>query len=312
MSSALLVSSIALAISGGTAVLLAATGELLVERVGLVNIGIEGMMAVGALAGFVGARESHSVLLGLLAGAGGGMAASLIFAAVAVLVRADMIMVGFALWFIGLGVTSQLGSSYVLEPAAATIPTWHVPLLSQIPYAGPALFEQRALVYVAFVLPFLVHLLLTRTRHGLSMRAIGEDPSTADVMGIRVTLWRFLYVLVGGVLAGLGGAFLTLGTVQTWLQNVTIGQGWVALAVVIFARWRPISLIFGAYLFGALQTMGDVAQALGWPITSQVFTALPYAGTFAVIVLVAWVRLRKPGWSSWPAALGEQFVRGSA
>ncbi len=312
MSSSLIVSSIALALAGGTAVLLAATGELLVERVGVVNIGIEGMMAVGALSGFIVAKDTRSVLLGLAAGILGGVASSVIFAVAVVLFRADMIMVGFALWFIGIGLTDQLGSSYVLTPAAATIPTWNLPLLGDIPYLGRALFHERALAYVAFLLPFAVHMVLSYTRHGLNMRAIGESPATADAMGIRVTLWRFVYVLVGGGMAGLGGAFLTLGTIQTWLQNVTVGQGWIALAIVIFARWRPLSVITGAYLFGALQTLGYLAQALGWPIASEVFTALPYAGTFAVIVVIAWLRVRRPGWSSWPAALGQHFVRGAA
>jgi simple sugar transport system permease protein len=143
------------------------------------------------------------------------------------------------------------------------------------------------------------------------MRAIGESPITADAMGIRVTFWRFFYILVGGAMAGLGGAFLTLATLRTWLDGATAGQGWIAFALVIFARWRPRALIVGAYLFGGLQTLGFVAQALGWGVPSQFFTALPYIGTLAVIVAVSWASIRRSGWSAWPAALGRSFVRGS-
>ncbi|HWF73926.1 MAG TPA: ABC transporter permease [Solirubrobacteraceae bacterium] len=309
MSGGLVVSSIALALAGGTAVLLAATGELLVERVGLVNIGIEGMMLVGALVGFIAAQSTHSALVGLLVGSLGGAGLALLYAVSVVVLRADMIMVGFALWFIGIGVTDQLGGRYVLGHSA-TISTWKVPLLGSIPDVGPALFRQPWLVYLAFFIPFGVHFLLTRTRHGLNMRAIGESPATADALGINVSLWRFIYVLVGGGFAGLGGAFLTLSTVHTWLQGVTAGQGWIALAIVIFARWRARSLILGAYLFGALQTLGDVAQAEGWSIPSEFFTALPYIGTMVMIIAISWLSGRRSGWSAWPAGLGKPFFRG--
>ena len=311
MSQELIVQSIALAIASGTAVLLAATGELLVERVGVMNIGIEGMMLVGALAGFVVASGSGSAILGLVAGAGAGVALAVLFGVAVVYLRADMIMVGFALWFIGIGVTSQAGSAHVLERTSVTVPQWDIPLLSGIPIVGPSLFQQPSLAYLAFLLPFGVHLLLTYTRHGLDMRAIGESPATADAMGINVTRWRFAYVLVGGAMAGLAGAFLTLATLHTWLDGATAGQGWIALAIVIFARWRARSLIIGAYLFGGLQTLGFVAQALGWSVPSQFFTALPYIGTTAVILAVTWLSVRRAGWSAWPAALGRSFVRGA-
>jgi simple sugar transport system permease protein len=311
MSQELIIQSIALAIASGTAVLLAATGEILVERVGVMNIGIEGMMLVGALAGFVVARGTDSVILGLLAGAGGGLALSVVFGIAVVHFRADMIMVGFALWFIGIGVTAQAGSAYVLQKTPVTLAPWEIPGLSAIPIVGPALFEQPSLAYLAFALPFAVHLMLKYTRHGLDMRAIGESPATADAMGINVTFWRFFYVLVGGAMAGLAGAFLTLATLRTWLDGATAGQGWIALAIVIFARWRARSLIIGAYLFGGLQTLGFVAQALGWSIPSQVFTALPYIGTTVVILVVTWLSVRRAGWSAWPAALGRSFIRGA-
>jgi simple sugar transport system permease protein len=311
MSRDLIIQSIALAIAGGTAVLLAATGEVLVERVGVMNIGIEGMMLAGALAGFVVASGSGNAILGLLAGMGAGAALALLFGLAVVYLRADMFMVGFALWFIGIGVTAQAGSGHVLQKTSVSVPAWEIPLLSSIPIVGEALFRQPSLAYLAFLLPFAVHWLLTYTRHGLNMRAIGESPATADAMGINVTGWRLFYVLVGGAMAGLGGAFLTLAVLHTWLDGATAGQGWIALAIVIFARWRPRSLIVGAYLFGGLQTLGFVAQAQGWSVPSQFFTALPYIGTLLVILVVTWVSVRRGGWSAWPAALGRTFVRGA-
>lgn len=311
MSRELIVQSIALAITGGTAVLLAAIGEVLVERVGVMNIGIEGMMLAGALAAFVAAKGSGSWILGVVAGAGAGVALAALFGVAVVYLRADMIMVGFALWFIGIGVTSQAGSPYVLQKTSVSIPTWDIPGLSSIPIAGPALFEQPAVAYLAFLLPFAIHLLLRYTRHGLDMRAIGESPATADAMGIDVSFWRFFYVLAGGAMAGVAGAFLTLATLHTWLDGATAGQGWIALAIVIFARWRPRSLIVGAYLFGGLQTLGFVAQAQGWSIPSQFFTALPYIGTMLVILVVTFLSVRRAGWPAWPAALGRTFVRGA-
>lgn len=311
MSRELITQSILLAIASGTAVLLAATGELLVERVGIMNIGIEGMMLVGALAAFVVAKDSGSAVLGLLAGTGAGLVLASLFGLAVVYLRADMFMVGFALWFLGIGITAQAGAGHVLEKSPVTLPDWNVPLLSDLPFVGPGLFGQPGLAYLAFLLPFGVHWLLSYTRHGLNMRAIGESPTTADAMGIPVTRWRFGSVLAGGAMAGLGGGFLTLATLHTWLDGATAGQGWIALALVIFARWRPRMLIVGAYLFGGLQTLGFVAQALGWGIPSQFFTALPYIGTVVVIVTVSWLGMRRPGWSAWPSALGRPFVRGA-
>jgi simple sugar transport system permease protein len=154
--------------------------------------------------------------------------------------------------------------------------------------------------------------LLYRTQHGLSMRAIGEDPGTADAVGLSVNGWRVFYVCVGGAFAGLGGAVLTLGIVGTWLPNVTSGQGWIALAVVIFASWRPLPLIAGAVLFGALGTFGNVAQVEGWSVRPEFFSALPYIGTLAVVYVLAMVRMRRGGGGApWPAALGVPFFRGT-
>jgi general nucleoside transport system permease protein len=311
MSSHLIVSSVATALVGATAVLIAATGELLTERVGVFNLGIEGIMLMGALGAFAAMDATGSAVLGLLGGAAVGALFTVPFALAVAVWGTDMIMTGLGLTFVGIGLSGQLGTRFVQRPASATVSEWTVPLLGHIPYVGQALFQQPWMVYLAFLLPVAVYALLGYTRHGTDMRAIGESPAAVDALGLRVTLWRVVYIELGAALIGLGGAFLTLGVVHTWLPQVTAGRGWIALALVIFAGWRPLGLIVGACLFGALATLGDVAQALGWPVPSEFFTALPYIGTIAVVVTLAWLRLSKGGGFPWPAALGEPFVRGA-
>lgn len=311
MKDGLVSASIATAITAATPVLIAATGELLAEKVGVYNIGIEGAMLLGALGAFIGAQQTEAVLLGMLAGMLVGALASLLFALAVVVFKADVVVGGLALFFLGLGLSGLVGKDYVQEPAKATIGHWDVPGLSDIPFFGEAFFEQLSISYVAFLLPVAVMFLLYRTQHGLNMRSIGEDPGAADVTGLSVNGWRIFYVMVGGAFAGLGGAVLSLGIVGTWLPNITAGQGWIALAVVIFASWRPIPLIAGALLFGGLGTFGNVAQVEGWSISPEFFSALPYIGTLAMVYVFALMRIRQGAGAPWPAALGLPFFRGT-
>jgi simple sugar transport system permease protein len=309
MRDALLVSSIATAIGGATAILVAATGELLVERTGVYNIGLEGVMLAGALAGFLGADATNSWVLGLVIAAVVGAAAATLFGLVTVALRADMVVAGVALVLIMLGLTTTIGQDHVSQQAASRIPDWHIPGLSDIPGVGPALFEQSIMTYLAILLPFAVWFLLDRTRHGLALRSIGENPAAADASGFSVAGWRLAYVAIGGALAGIGGGVLTLGIVGTWQSNVTAGQGWVAFAIVFFAAWRPFGILVGALLFGALSTLGNVGQAEGWAIPSQVFVALPYVGTVLMMIARGWITSRRGGSAPWPAALGTPFYR---
>lgn len=304
--------SLGTAILAATPILIAATGELFAERVGVYNLGIEGAMLIGALTAVIATNATDSAILGCLAAIAVGALASLSFGVAVVYLSADMVVAGLALTFLGIGLTGTFGADYVREPAAVGIPEWDIPLLSQIPYFGDALFDHLALTYLAFALPLGAWFILFRTRHGLNMRAIGENPAAADVSGISVNGWRLFYVGVGGGFAGLGGAFLSLGTVGTWLNQMTAGLGWIALAVVIFANWRPLRLIGGALLFGALGTIGNVGQALGWRVSSEVFSALPYLGTILVLVALAWLNSLRAGRPPWPAALGLPFVRGES
>jgi ABC-type uncharacterized transport system permease subunit len=311
MSNGIVVNSIATAILGASPVLLAATGELLAERVGLYNIGIEGTMLLGAFVAVVAAAATGSLFVALAAAMATGAVASFGFAVLFVVFRAELVLAGLALYFVALGITATLGTSYTRQPVASSIPEWDVPGLSTIPYVGPAVFRQLSLTYLAFLLPIGVWFLLYRTRHGLSMRSIGESPATADIAGVRVNAWRLAYTSIAGVFAGLAGAFFTLGPIGTWVPNVTAGEGWIALAIVIFASWRPFRLVLGALMFGGLEVLGNVAQAEGWNFPSPLLSALPYVGTVLLVMLLAWGRRGRRGWVPWPAALGQPFFRGA-
>ncbi|GDX32403.1 ABC transporter permease [Actinomycetes bacterium] len=301
--------TIATAIGLSTAILIAATGELLVEKVGVYNIALEGVMLVGALTGFIMGQTTGSWVLGLIAGGVAGCAFAIVFGLITVVLRTDMIVVGVALILVALGTTQTIGASYVSVEAIAKIPNAEIPILSTLPFIGTALFQQTWVTYIAMGLPFVAAFILFRTRHGLNMRAIGENPNAADTAGISVVGWRLFYVAVGGLLAGVGGAYITLGIVDSWAGNVTAGQGWIAFAIVFFAGWQPLWILVGAYFFGALSVLGDVGQIMGWGVPSEAFTVLPYVGTVAVMMLRAWSQKRK-GAVSWPASLGLPFYRG--
>jgi simple sugar transport system permease protein len=310
MDNGLLISSIATALAGGTAVMIAATGELLVEKTGVYNIGLEGVMLIGALFGFLGADAADSWIVGLVVGGLAGAAFALLFGLLTVVLRADMVVVGIGLILLALGITGEIGAEHVREKVTSPIPTWDIPGLSSIPYVGEALFQQSVMTYVGFLLPFGALYVLDHTRHGLNMRAIGENPSAADAAGIPVAAWRLAYVVIGGVFAGVAGAVLVLGLINNWVPNLTAGQGWIAFAIVFFAGWRPLWIIGGACLFGALSTLGNVGQAKGWAVPNEVFLALPYLGTVVVMIVRAWARRQRGEGLGWPAALGAPFYRG--
>lgn len=312
MNWALLEASLQTAVIGATPILLAATGELLAEKTGVYNIGIEGIVLLGALFGFIAAHDSGSFLLAMLAAAAAGVLGALVFALIGVVLGGELVIVGLGIVFAALGLTQVLGVDYVQEDSGVSVPRIDVPGLSDLPVLGPVLFDQPVMVYIALALPFLAAFLLYRTRHGLDLRAAGEDPESAFALGINVTRMRVLYVLVGGALAGIAGGFLSIGVVGTWVANVSNGQGWLAFAIVIFAGWRPLLLIPGALLFGGLGTLGNVGQALGWSVPSQVFTALPYIGTLLVLIVAAAIRTRRGEEAPWPTALGRPFIRGGS
>jgi ABC-type uncharacterized transport system permease subunit len=301
----------------GTPLLFAALGELLAERSGVLNLGVEGMMLVGAVMGFWTVQRFHVTTvvallaaLGVAALAGGAMA--LIHAFLVITLRASQIVSGLALTiFAGAaGLASYLGNDLNLadQPARHSFHNIDVFGLADAPIIGPILFGQSALVYASWACVVLVLLYLARTRPGLNVRAVGESPAAADAMGINVTAYRYAHVLVGGAFAGVGGACFTLAITPQWDPGITGGAGWIAIALVIFAFWRPELCLVGAYFFGALTALAPNLQARD--ITNaphEIFDSLPYLMTVVVLVVVSngWAKRRLGA----PAALGLPYVR---
>ncbi len=293
----------AAAILAGTPLLLAATGELLGETVGLLNVGIEGVMLIGAVTGVVVTLHTNNAELGLLAGALAGAVFLLVFYALPVVaLGTEQILPGFGVWFVGLGLSQLIGVNYENTPVSSGSTVVRLPGIDRIPVVKELIGQYPWPVYLAFVLPFVVAWVLARTRHGRNLRAIGEDPVAASAgAGIAVRWWRTVYVAVNGLLGGFAGAVLAVIAVGEWGTDVTAGRGFIALAVVIFSGWRSMRLIVGAYIIGALLILADLGGALSWPIPSEFLDMMPYIG--AVAILTVWA-LRPGRRAAAPGSLG--------
>ncbi|HEY1126127.1 MAG TPA: ABC transporter permease, partial [Actinomycetota bacterium] len=266
----ILLASLRTAIDAGTVVVLAGMGELVTERVGVLNLGQEGLIGIGAVTAVIVAKGVTSPWVALLAGMAAAGLLGFLFASSVVVVRTNQVLTGLAVVLIGVGLSNQLGNNYQGSPVVHRFLPFDIPLLADIPQIGPALFRHDVIVFLSYVaLPVVVTILLFRTRHGMNLRAVGENPAAADAAGINVTAMRLLYTSLGAALTGAGGAFLMLSFTHAWSPNVARGRGWVALAVVIFAAWRPSLLVFGALLFGAMISLGFIAQQQNWGIPSS-------------------------------------------
>jgi simple sugar transport system permease protein len=288
-----------------TPLLLAAVGELVAERSGVLNLGVEGMMLMGAVAAFAAAAATGSPYVGILAGAGAGVVMAALFAFLAIGLVTNQVATGLALTLFGIGVSGLAGESFVGMPGVR-LPALPIPLLGEIPLVGPVLFRQNVLFYLSVAGTVGVSLFLFRSRAGLRLRAVGDRPSAAHAIGLNVLGIRTAAVLFGGLMAGLAGAQLTLVYTTQWIENMTAGRGWIALALVVFASWRPGRVAVGAYLFGAVTIAQFHAQALGVEVPSQLLSALPYIATVLVLVLIA--RNRRFTMVNTPQALGTPFV----
>jgi general nucleoside transport system permease protein len=313
-----LVVIVAAAVLYGTPLLYAALGELLAERSGVLNLGVEGMMLVGAVMGFwavqrleVSSGLSLALALGVAALAGGAMA--LIHAFLVVTLRANQIVSGLALTiFAGAaGLSAYLGNELNLSgaPAEHAFSALDVLGLADLPVVGPIVFGQSVLVYLSWAVALGIGVYLARTRPGLNVRAVGESPAAADAMGIDVTAYRYGHTVVGGALAGIGGACFSLQLTPQWVVGLTGGAGWIAVALVIFAFWRADLCVLGAYLFGAFSALPLTLQARGWltEVPSEVFQSLPYVMTIVVLVAVSSGAAKRRLGA--PAALGVPYVR---
>jgi simple sugar transport system permease protein len=291
-------------ITASTPLVIAAIGELVVEKSGVLNLGVEGMMIMGAACGFAAAILTGDTLLGVLAAIVAGMAMALIFAALALGLAANQVAAGLALTIFGLGLSGVIGAPFVGAKREA-MPKLDLPVLSDLPVVGKVFFAQDPFVYASLALVIGVWWFLTRTRAGLVLRACGENHASAHALGYPVLRIRLLAVLFGGACAGLAGAYLSLAYTPFWSPGMTAGRGWIALAIVVFASWLPWRLLLGAYIFGGITILQLHAQGFGVPAPSQLLAALPYLVTIAAMVLI--VARRKGGLSA-PASLGAPFT----
>ena len=300
-----LLSVILTIITAATPLLLAAIGELVVERSGVLNLGVEGMMAVGAVSGFGAALMTGNPYVGVLAALVAGAALSLLFGFLTLTMVSNQVATGLALALLGLGISGLMGESFVGQPGVH-LERLHIPGLSEIPILGPILFGQDFLVYLSLAIIALVSFVLFRTKAGLIIRAVGDSHQSAHALGYSVIGVRYLCVMFGGAGAGLAGGYLSLAYTPQWVENMTAGRGWIALALVVFSSWLPWRILAGAYLFGTITVMGFSLQAYGIGIPSQLLSALPYLVTILVLVLIS--RNRALMRANTPACLGQPFV----
>ena len=295
---------VAATLNAGTALAIAGLGLLINERAGIVNLGAEGMMLVAAIAGFATAVHTGSDTLALLAGAGAGAAMAAAFGALVIWLNTNQYASGLALSLFGSGLSAFVGIGYTQEKLGERT-QFHLPVLGDLPFVGPALFRQHPMVYIAMALTVAVAWFLYRSRAGLVLRAVGESPESAHALGYPVRRIRMAAVMAGGALCGVAGAYISVIYTPLWVEGMVAGKGWIALALTTFATWRPARVLLGAYLFGGITMLQFQLQGEGVQVASQFLSMLPYLATIVVLVAIsrnaAWIR------ANMPASLGKPF-----
>ena len=298
------------AVVAGTPLLFASLCGILCERVGNQNLGIEGMMMMGAVAGFITAIKTASPLAAMAAAALAGLIGALIYAILAITFRTNQVVTGLTLTMFGTGLANFLGKPYINLMTPAKVKSFFaakaIPVLGDIPIIGPIFFKQDLFIYFGYLTVLVLGFYLFKTRPGLNMRAVGQNPAAADAASINVTLYKYAHVLLGGALCGLGGAYLSLVYVPSWQENITSGLGWIAVALIIFATWNPYKAVFGSYLFGGLTILGFRLQGAGMHINQYLVDMTPYVVTILVLVFVSQGHNPK---NAPPKALGEPYFR---
>lgn len=292
-------------VTASTPLLLAACGELLTERSGILNLGVEGMMIMGAVAAFAAAQVFSNPYYGIFAAIVAGMGMALLFSILTLWFATNQVATGLALTLLGLGLSGMIGEQYIGQPGVR-LEEAPIPLLSQLPVVGEVFFSQDVIVYISLLLPFFLIWFLFFTRWGLIIRATGDNHGSAHALGYSVLMVRFWCILAGGACSGLAGAYLSLVYTPQWVEGMTAGRGWIALALVVFATWRPLRILIGAYLFGSVSILQLYAQAEGLGIPSQFLSALPYIATIMVLVLISGNRSFIA--VNTPASLGKPFI----
>ena len=306
----LTISFFSAAIIAGTPLLFATLGEILTQKTGNLNLGVEGMMLMGAVMGFLVGFHSGNPFLALLAAMLAGAMGAGIYALLTISLRANQEVSGLALTTFGTGFSSFLGQSLVGQVTPKSISNFFNPIaipgLSKIPVIGPIFFNHDVFVYFGYLTAILLGIYLYKTQKGLNLRAVGENPGAADAASINVTLYKYVHILLGGALCGLGGAYLSLVYVPAWQDNITAGRGWIAVALVIFAVWNPYRALFGAYLFGGLDIIGFRIQGTSIQVSQYLIDMLPYLVTIIVLVFVSFKKSQE---HSPPKGLGKPYFR---
>ncbi|MFV0515960.1 MAG: ABC transporter permease [Aminipila sp.] len=301
---------LAACIVAGTPLVFATVGELITEKSGSLNLGVEGMMLMGAVMGFTAAYNTGNPIIAILCAALAGAGGALIFAIITVTLRANQTVTGLTLTIFGTGFASFVGQSMIGFSVPKSVSTFFskisIPVLGDIPVIGPIFFRQDVFVYFAYIMVILACIYLYKTRLGLNMRAVGENAAAADASGINVTLYKYIHIVMGGALCGLGGAYLALIRVPIWQADVVNGRGWIAVALVIFAAWNPAKAMLGAVFFGGLSILGLRLQAMGFTLSQHLVDMIPY---FATIITVIIGSHRKRKENQPPADLGNNYFR---
>jgi ABC-type uncharacterized transport system permease subunit len=298
-------------VSAAALIVIAGLGELMAERTGVMNIGIEGVMAIGAVTGVLTVNQwVPNVWLGMLGAALVGLLFGVIFAFTCVKLKANQLLAGLALSFLGDGLSRQIGNSIAGQPALDRFEAVRLPLLGGIPVLGDSLFNHNIMVYLAFALPIAAYVILFRSHHGVSIRAVGQNPAAADTSGIQVDRLRFVYSALAGMLFGVAGGYLGLALTRGWTEGVVAGRGWIALTLVYFSRWNPLVLLLGALLFGGVTSLSFILQIQDWGINSQFLGMLPYVVTLLLIFISSILRKRaQRQLGIGPAALAQPYYR---
>ena len=297
-------------IVAGTPLLFATLGELICEKVGNLNLGVEGMMLMGAVIGLMVGINTQSAMAAMMAAMVAGASGALIYAFLTISLRANQVVSGLTLTMFGTGFSSFIGKSLVGQVAPDAIKNFFkpifLPVLGHIPFLGEILFRQDVFVYVGYITAILLGIYMYKTSQGLNLKAIGENPKCADAAGINITLYKYIHVLLAGALCGLGGAYLSLVYVPAWQENVTAGRGWIAVALVIFVSWNPYKALIGSYVFGGLDIIGFRLQGSSIHISQYLIDMLPYIITIVVMVVVS---MKKSSKNSPPKALSVPYFR---
>ncbi|MEG1931280.1 MAG: ABC transporter permease [Anaerovorax sp.] len=281
-------SFLAATVVAATPLLFATLGELITEKSGSLNLGVEGMMLMGAVMGFTVGYNTGSPLLALLGAIAAGGIGALIYAVLTVTLRANQVVTGLTLTIFGTGYASFVGQPMIGFPTPPELKAFFAPVsipgISEIPFLGTIFFKQDFFVYLGYVMIVIVSIYLYKTKFGLNLRAVGENAGAADASGVNVTLYKYVHIIVGGALCGLGGAYLGLVTVPIWQANVVVGRGWIAVALVIFASWNPVKAFLGALLFGGLSILGLRLQSMGIHVSQYIVDMIPYVATIVIVI----------------------------